>query len=501
MDAGMTAERALHPIDWAVIGCYAAGLLAVGWYYSRHTTTREEFLLGDRQMRPLMVGLSLFAALISTITYLAIPGEIIKYGPVVLGEVAPYPLVGLVVGYLVIPFIMGLQVTSAYEILERRLGVAVRTAASLLFLSLRLLWMAVIIHATAGKVLIPLLGLDAGLEPAVSVTLAAVAVAYTSMGGLRAAVLTDVIQTGILFAAALATIVIITIKLGGVGAWWPAAWPAHWPEPRLGYDPSARMTLSGIALASFTWFVCTSTSDQIVVQRYLSTRDAKAARSVLFVSLAANVVVMLMLAAVGLGLLAYFKKYPELLPAGQELLGDSDRLFSRFIVVGLPTGVSGLVIAGLLACAMSSLAAGISSTCSVVSVDILERLRIAGGDTGVRRLRVVSAGIGVAVAVLSLLVGRVDGNLLELAYKVVNLFTAPLAGLFFLALFVPWAHGFGALIGLAAGLVTVILVSYWKELTGSDGISWIWAMPLGLLVEVAVGAAVSLVPWGRRGVA
>lgn len=359
-------------------------MLSVGWYYSRRTQTQEQYLLGDRKMNPLMVGLSLFAALISSLSYLAMPGEVIKYGPMIVCTVLAYPLVGLVVGWMVIPFIMQLKVTSAYEILEARLGGTVRTLGSLLFLSLRLLWMSVIIFATADKVLVPLMGLAPWTTPIICVVIAAVAIGYTSMGGLRAGVLTDVIQTAILMGAAVVAVITITVYLGGVGAWWPSQWPAHWPEPlllpKLEYDPNARITMFGVVLATFTWYVCTAVSDQIAVQRYLATKDAKAARFALIVSLAADAVIFAILACVGMGLLAYFQTFPHLLPDNQSVLGDSDKLFSQFILIGLPVGLSGLVVAGLLACSMSSLSAGINSTCSVIAVDFIDRpLRVNNG--------------------------------------------------------------------------------------------------------------------------
>ena len=191
---GRRVPHHLVPLDWAVIGIYALGMLSVGWYYSRRTKTQEQYLLGDRQMRPLMVGISLFASLFSCISYLATPGEIIKYGPMILGGVLAYPLVGLIIGWLIIPFIMRLKVTSAYEILELRFGPAVRTLGSLLFLSLRLLWMAVIVYAMTTKVLVPLSGLDPWTTPVVCALLALVTIVYTAMGGLRAVVITDVIQ-------------------------------------------------------------------------------------------------------------------------------------------------------------------------------------------------------------------------------------------------------------------------------------------------------------------
>ncbi len=520
LPAGHAAHR-LTLLDLAVIGVYALGMLSVGWYYSRRTGTQEEYLLGGRKMRPLTVGVSLFASLISTISYLAWPGEVIKNGPMYVTSILAYPLIALVVGWGIIPFIMRLKVTSAYEILEVRLGPSVRTLGSVLFLSLRLMWMSVIVYATTTKVLVPLLGLNPSATPAVCAVLAFVTVIYTAMGGLRAVVITDVIQSVILFGAAIVTVVTVTVSLGGVGGWWPSQWAAHWPEPVYGYDPNARITLFGAVLATFTWFFCTSASDQIAIQRYLATRDAKAARTVLFTSLVADAMVALLLASVGLGLLAYFQAFPGLLPHGQTALADADKLFPQFIVIGLPTGLSGLVVAGLLACAMSALSAGINSTCSVITVDFIDRFRIRrtafpgrleeatawkGHPTAperteadrVKSLRIVSILVGVVVVSLSLLVNMIQGNLLEICYKVVNLLTAPLAGLFFLAMFVRWAKGFGALVGAACGLTTVVAITYWKELTGTQGISFLWAMPLSLVVEVGVGALVSLIPFGKK---
>jgi len=95
-------------------------------------------------------------------------------------------------------------------------------------------------------------------------------------------------------------------------------------------------------------------------------------------------------------------------------------------------------------------------------------------------------------------VGIVQGNLLEIAYKVTNLLVAPLFGLFFMALFVRWATSFGTFVGAAFGLVTVVAINYWTEITGETGISFLWAMPLGLLVQAGTGALASLAPIGRR---
>ena len=492
-------------LDWMVIAAYACGMLAIGWYYSRRNVTTEDYLLGGRRMRPFSVGLSLFATLLSTISYLSWPGEIIKHGPMMMCMLVAHPLTFLVVGWGVIPWIMKLRVTSAYEILEVRFGLAVRMLGAVLFLCLRLLWMAVIIYATASKVMVPLLGLEESVTPYICAVMGLITVVYTSMGGLRAVVLTDVIQTAILFGAAILTLGVITWQMGGPSAWWPTHWPEHWPDPTWGYDPTVRVTFLGAALCSFTWWVCTSSSDQMAIQRYLATRDAKAARRVLLTSLTCDVLVGTFLCVLGLALLAYFRCHPLMLPEGETLMTDPDRLFPRFIMEGLPAGLSGLVVAGLLAAAMSSLSSGVSSSCLVITVDFIDRFRkSAQGETDhVRMAKFVSAGVGITVVVLSCYVGVVKGNLAEIAGKVVNLLVTPLAGLFFMAMFIRWATSFGTIVGAAVGLMAAFTINYWQEMglhevTGYQGISWMLTMPVALVIQMAAGMAASLLPFGGR---
>jgi SSS family solute:Na+ symporter len=441
--------------------------------------------------------------MLSTISYLAWPGELIKHGPMMLAIIAGLPPVYFLAGWFLIPRIMKLKITSANELLEARLGVGVRTLGAVFFLAMRLAWMAVIIFATTDKILVPLLGLDPSMTPPVCALLGMITVIYTAMGGLRAVVVTDVTQTLILFGGAILTLVLISVRLGGVTAWWPTEWPNHWQEPVWGFSSTARVTFLGAALAQFTWWICTAGSDQMAIQRYLATRDAKAARGVLLTSLVANVLVALILCTAGLALLAFFSTRPDLLKPGQDLLSDADKLFPRFVEVGMPAGISGLVVAGLLAAAMSSLSSGVNSSSSIITVDFIDRFRSRrNGDTEtdhVKLARIISVFVGLVVIGLASGVGMVHGNLLEVAFKVVNLLTAPLFGLFFMAMFVRWATGPGTMIGAAFGVLVVVEINYWKEFTGTEGISFLWAMPLAFLVQVTVGALASLLRIGRRG--
>jgi len=483
-------------LDWIVIAIYGVGMLAVGWYYARRTRTTDDYLLGGRAMSPWKVGLSLFATLLSTLTYLAIPGEMIKYGPMVLCQLIALPLVAAVVGWLLIPYIMRLRVTSAYEILETRLGLSVRILGSCLFLTLRLFWMSLVIFATADVVLVPVLGLDSSAVPWVCAVLGLVTVVYTSMGGLRAVVLTDVLQTLILFGGALLALCVITVELDGVSGWWPAEWPSHWQEPVFWYRPKVRFTFVGAILSMFTWYVCTAGSDQMAIQRYLATRDARSARRMFNTSLLANLLIQPFLAAVGLGLLAYFLARPEMLPEGTSVYKDADKLLPIFIVRGLPPGISGLVIAGLLAAAMSSLSSGLNSSCSVVITDFIDRFRKQreAESSHVRLAKVISWAIGLSVVALGALVGQVEGNLLELCFKIANLLAVPLFMLFFMAMFVPWATPLGAFVGAAYAVLWAVSIAYFQVL----GLSFVWMMPASFLAGAIAGPAASLLPLGRR---
>jgi SSS family solute:Na+ symporter len=489
--------------DWGVIVLYALGMVAVGLYYGKRTRGTEDYLLGGRRMKPLAVGLSLFASLLSTISYLGYTGEMIQYGPMYIAGIIVFPLVIFLVGWFMIPRFMELRVTSAYEILEQKLGRSIRLLGAFFFISLRLLWMAVIIFATTDKVLVPLMGLSPSWTPAVCAVMGIVTIVYTSLGGLRAVVFTDVVQSGILFGGALLTVTLITKQLGGIDAWWPQQWPGHWPALQWGYDPEARMTFVGVLLSVFFWHTCTAGSDQIAIQRYFATRDAASARRVLGTNLLVNVLAMALMGVVGLALIGAYTADPSVFDGDGDqvsLTENADQLFPRYIANGLPVGITGLVIAGLLAAAMSSLSSGMSAASSVITAEIFREKRSKALDenAGIRIARWTSLGIGIAVLGLSLVVNQVEGNLFKVTNKVVNLFVSPLFVLFFLAMFVKRSNAAGTWVGAAASVTVAVLIAFWEELTGSNGISFLWIMPAGFVSGVGVGVLASVVFRPRR---
>lgn len=487
----------LRPLDWIVIFLYGGVLLAIGAFYSRRQKSTEDYFVGGRNMKSWLVGLSLFATLLSTISYLAQPGEMIKHGPGVLTGYFYVPIVFVVVGYLLIPRFMRLKVTSAYEVLEAQFGRSGRLFGATLFLATRLVWMALMMFLTA-KVMVVVLGIDQRWTPLVIALTGIVTVAYTGAGGLEAVVMTDVLQFFVLMAGALVTILLISIHLGSVSAWFPTSWSPNWDrQPFFSFDPTVRVTVVGSILNTALWWICTASSDQMAVQRYAATPDARTARRAFLINCIADVTVGLILAAVGFALLAYFRS--GVAGQGVDPLANADYLFPKFIANYVPAGVAGLVIAGMFSAAMSSLSSGINSSVTVLTVDFIGQSEGNANDgrASVRRARLLSYGIGVLVIGLGMVIGAVPGNITEVTNKTNGLFVGPLAGLFILALFVPFATCFGAVWGAVYGFAAAFVVAYWDILSARPGLSFQYIIAAALGVHLVVGLALSLM--ARKG--
>lgn len=483
----------MRSLDLVVIALYAVAMLAIGRYYKSRVQTSDDYLLGGRTMSPMMIGLSLFATLTSTLSYLAYPGEMIKNGPMMFAQLTAFPVVMLIVGWVLIPRIMKEEVTSGYELLEKRLGLPGRLLGATMFMTLRIVWMSAILYATTNKVLVPLLGLDPFWAPFLSAAMGVITLIYSAEGGMRAVVVTDAMQSLIMCAGAVVVVAMVTVDLGGVGAWWPKIWTEHWQRPVFWFRADVRVTFMGAFLNMLVWMTCTCGADQMAIQRYLSTRDAKSARRSLGVHLLTEVLMAVLLALVGLAVLCFFTAHPEWLTSGTALIDQADELLPRFVVTVLPVGLAGLVIAAMLSAAMSSLSSGMNSASAVITTDFMGRLQRerASQYESVRVARLASAIIGVVAVLLSMFVGQLATNLLELCIKVVNLLTAPLFVLFFLALFVPWAKPRGGIAATIASVGVAAGIAFFKL----GGLEFLWSAPAAFVAGIMAGSVVSLIPW------
>ena len=481
-------------VDITIVAVYLILMLAIGVYYSITTKNSDDYLLGGRRMASTSVGMSLFASMLSTISFLAWPGEIIRHGPTVLMQVFAYPVVFVVVGWVLIPKLMRNPVTSAYQILEIKLGTPARYLASFMFVILRTLWMAVVIYATISKVIVPVFDLPPSLTPWLCAILGVITVIYSVLGGLRAVVTTDVIQTCVLLFGGFASLAIITYRLGGISEIFPSSWPEHWSTFRITFHWSDRSVL-GFLLNFVCWYIATMGSDQMAIQRFLATPTEKTARRVIRTSLIIDATVFCFMGLVGLALMSWFLANPEWLGEGEGVYLSPDKLFPRFITLGLPIGLTGLIIAGLMSAAMSSLSSGVNSTAAVISTDWLQGI-LGWKLTPQQQLvsaRVVSAIMGAVVVLLSTFMQYITGNLFELTVRVANLMTGPLFVLFFMALFVPRARTSTAIAGTTLAMVVAVTIAFAKNLglEPLENLSFLWILPSSLTTGIVVGTALS----------
>jgi len=527
---GVSHPSGLQPLDWVIIAIYALSTIGLGAYFSSRQQTTEEYFVGGRNLPPILVGVSLFATLLSTISYLSMPGEALGKGPVTMVGMLALPLVFAVVSYGLLPVYMRQRVTSAYELLEERLGVGIRLLGATLFLLLRVVWMTLLVYLAA-KALTVMMGVHPRWIPVIVLVTGMVSVIYTSLGGLRAVVVTDFLQTVLLFGGALLVIGTVTWDFGGFG-WFPTQWQPNWDtQPFFSLDPKTRVTVVGTILSIVAWYVATSGGDQTSVQRFMATRDASAARRAFATQLTVAVVVGLTLYIVGFALLGYFLRYPGQLPSGMSVETSADDLFPRYIAFHLPVGVSGLVVSAMFAAAMSSIDSGVNSITAVVLTDYLTRFG-KGPKTeqgNVRFARVLAFSLGAIVVLGSSLMKYIPGNITAVTNKTVNLLTTPIFGLFFFALFVRFAKPLGVWIGAICSTITAALIAFSGPIvallarlgvdpatfgvelivntdpatgrqwtTAEDPISFQWIGPAALLVNIAVGTAVSWLLSRRR---
>ncbi|TWU11168.1 Sodium/glucose cotransporter [Novipirellula galeiformis] len=485
----------MAPIDWIILLIYALSTIGLGWYFGRKQESSDEYFVGSGKMNPILIGVSLFATLLSTISYLALPGEVAGKGPSFLTNYLAYPFIYLFIAMILLPVYMRQRVTSAYELLENQLGLSIRMLGATMFLLLRLVWMSVLVYLTA-KAIATMIGVGDEMVPWIVLVTGAFAITYTSLGGLRAVVITDLMQTVLLYGGALLVLGTITWNMGGFG-WFPTQWQSDvWDRQQIfSWDPATRVTVFGSILSVFLWTVATAAGDQVAVQRFMATKDAKTARRAIAIQLAVGAIVGITLGLVGVALLGYYQANPELLPRDTTLRLQADELFPYFIANRLPPVITGLVVSGLFAAAMSSIDSGVNSITAVVMTDFLDRFGWKPSTQAKHLLfaRLLAVAIGAVIVLSSSLIQYIPGNFLAITNKTVNLLSIPIALLFFFALFVPFSNAIGVWIATIASVSVAVLVAFSGVIfgvnpeTGNDPISFQWIQPAALLTGVSVG--------------
>ena len=471
---------AFTPLDALVLFLYLGGVTAWGAWLGRGQRGGRDYFLGGRDLPWGAVLLSVVATETSTLTFLSIPG--VSYmGTLAFLQLTLGYLVGrIVVSVLLLPSYYRGELATAYALLEDRFGTGTRRFTSGVFMVTRLLADSVRLFATA----IPLALVTGWPYPVSIAVIGVLTLVYTYAGGIRAVVWVDVLQMGLYVVGGV-------VALAAVHWLLPGGWSAVLSDAAaagklqlldFSGDPAVPYTLwAGVVGGAFLTMASHGT-DQLIVQRLLTCRDLRSSQKALVGSGVAVMGQFLLFLVVGVGLWAFY---------GGRAFDRPDEIFALFIVQELPPGVTGLLIAGIFAAAMSSLSSSINSLASASAYDFWAPL--VGTDDDVRILRagklftVLWAALLVAGAVVFIPLSRGTAAV-EVALGIASLVYGGLLGAFFLAIVAPRAGQEGAVVGMTAGIGSMIGVWWFAR----EALAWPWFVLVGTVVTLAGGWGVGV---------
>ncbi len=476
----------MHPLDLVVIVAYLAGSAWLGLRLSGRQESVQDYFLGARELPWWAVCLSVVATETSALTVISVPA-VAYLGNMTFLQVGLGYLIGrVVVAAVLLPRYYRGEMTTAYAYLGLRFGRGMQGTASVAFLATRLLADGVRLFAAAipMKVILDSFGVDLSFFAIIAV-LGLVTVGYTFIGGIRAVVWVDVLQMSLYVAGGVVALVFIT---RGVDVNVLAAAAAAGKTQILDFTsnpvtaPYAFVTaVVGGALLS----TASHGADQIIVQRLLTCRSVRDAQKAVVGSAVVVLVQFGLFLAVGLGLWSY---YGGRTPEGLGL-STGDQVFPRFIIDALPAGVSGLLLAGIMASAMSTLSSSLSALSSSTMSDLYERFaaRTLSDAEGLRLGRLFTLFWGLVFIASAALFTGTDSPVVELGLSVAGLTYGGLLGAFFLGLWVPRARQLDAVVGFAAAVATMVyLFLFHRDLVG-----FTWYTAMGVVITLVPGFLLS----------
>ncbi len=467
----------LNRLDLAIIALYLAGITLFGLRFrKRHRTLRDYFLAG-RDIPWWAIGLSIVAAETSTLTIISIPGLAYDTNLTFLQVVMGYVVGRVVISFVLLPHYFRGDLYTAYELIERRFGRTLRSLTAGLFLLTRAAAEGVRVYAVS---IVVSIALGTGEVASIAI-ITALTLIYTFEGGLAAVIWTDVVQTAIYVGGTLVGLVtILHLVPGG----WAAIHTAAASAGKLRvFDFSANFWIpytfwAGVVGGAFLTTASHGT-DQLIVQRLLAARSQKQSVTALLSSGAAILFQFGLFLMVGVMLWAYYR-----VPSAN--FGRADRIYPTFIVSRMPHGISGLLIAAILAAAMSNLSAALNSLSSSSIMDFYLRLRPQADERKQMQLSRLStlawALLLFGLAVLSL---HKVGRVIEVGLQIASVAYGALLGVFLLGVLTRRANQRGAMVGMLFGFGVELYLWQWTH------VPWTWWVMIGTVVTFGVGLATS----------
>lgn len=472
----------MHIIDLIVFILFTGGIVIFGCSFFKKKSSSAEFTSAGQNIPGWVVGMSIFATYVSSISYLGYPGKAYAadWNPFVFS--LSIPIASYFAARYFVPFYRRQGSISAYSFLEHRFGSWARLYVSACYLLTQIARMGSILFLLALPMNI-LMGWNIQL---VIVLTSIAIILYSMMGGIRAVIWTEAVQGFILIGGALVCLTVLLFSM-------PEG-PAQTFEIGMA-DHKFSLGEFGADIGSSTFWVCLIYGvftnlqnygiDQNYVQRYHTSRTEKEAQFSALFGGYLFIPVSAVFFLIGTALYAYYQVYPEQLPAEGI---KADYVFPFFIVDRLPVGLTGLLIASIFAAGMSTVATSVTSSSTIILTDYYKRVRKQATDKEqLYVLKVSSVLVGMAGIAVALAMLNVD-SILDAWWKLSSIFSGGMLGLFLLGYCVRKARNADAFIGVVCGVIVIgwISAAQWLGLP-SSGIHEYMAIVLGTTVIFLVG--------------
>lgn len=445
-------------LNYTILGFYMAVMLGVGFLFMKGNRDTETYFRGGGTLPWWATGISIFATMLSAITFLAIPAKAYATNWNMLFFNFCVLLATPLVVYFYLPRFREIKSQSAYAYLEERFNRPVRWFASGLFSLFMITRIAIVLYLPAIA-----LSIASGMNVYFCILVSGlITLIYSTVGGMRAVVWCDVVQGFVLVGGALFSFVWLLwhIKGGFWGFVQEASACGKLETFNLSFDfsqPVFWVVLLGGSAAS----IISYTSDQTLIQRYMVSNDTRKAAQSIWLNMWLVLPITLLFFSIGTAMYVYYNQNPaQLMPEK----GINDAIYPWFIVHQLPSGISGILIASIFAAAMSTLSSNINSASAAMTTDFFKVLRPQATERAemtFARMSGVVAGLAGILLALALASCNIE-SLWDQFNAFLGLLTGTLSALFFLAFFVPRVDGRGAVIGV---IVSVLLTWCVKEYT------------------------------------
>jgi SSS family transporter len=470
--------------DLAVILGYLAGITWFGARFRKGQRSLRDYFLGGRNAPWWAIGLSIVSAETSTLTIIGTPalafGGNLGFLQLVLG----YLVARIVICLVFLPHYFRGEMFTAYELMRRRFGERIRKTAAGVFLVTRALAEGVRVFAVS---LVISIVLGTGEVPSIAL-IVILTLFYTFEGGMTAVIWTDVVQMGLYVAGAVLSFAAILGRIpGGWDHLWAVAGAAHKlaifdfrVSPDMAFFSRNYSFWAGLVGGCFLTTASHGT-DQLMVQRLLSARDQAQSRLALVASWGVILIQFTLFLFIGLGLYVLYGDSHAAPPA------RLDRIYPDFVWNRLPHGLSGLLIAAILAAAMANLSAALNSLSSTVVVDFFHApSRGMSERKSLRLARVATVFWGAVLLAVAIGARYSTKSVLETGLTVGSIPSGALLGVFLLGVLTRKPRQGAAMAGMAAGLLAVASVALWTR------VAWTWYVPIGTIVTFGAGLVGSL---------